>query len=416
MKILLLGYGVVGSGVFELIEHNKARFKEEYNQDVEVVGILVNTLSKYQHLPHSTLFSNDFNHLNQLDFDVAIETIGGIEPAFTYVSNILSSARPVITSNKDLIAEKGGILHAIASEKGVQLSYEASVGGGIPVLKPLKECLGGDQITEIIGIINGTTNFILTKMNQEGLSYQVALKQAQEQGFAEADPTSDVEGLDAVRKISILTKLGMKVDLDWKTIPVQGITKILANDVHYFNATDSTVKLMGISKIYPDGIYTAVRPVVLPKNSKFASINNEFNAISIIGEAVGELFFSGKGAGKNPTATAVIGDLVDLLQNKKVKINHKLQRGNLLKTYPEATDWTLSLPTEIMTTQLSKQIIAIKNAEFIGLKDKSIKLINEKMDLDFDHYFIKLHSITENQLIDIKASINLSNERHYIHL
>ena len=416
MKILLLGYGVVGSGVYELVQQNTLRFNEEYEQQVEIVGILVNQLDKYKHLPHFSLFSNDFNQLSQLSYDVAIETIGGIEPAFTYVSSILSAGKPVITSNKDLIAEKGGLLHAIASDKGVQLSYEASVGGGIPVLKPLKECLGGDQITEIMGIINGTTNFILTKMNQEGLSYQVALKQAQDQGFAEADPTSDVEGLDAVRKISILTKLGMKIDLDWKTIPVQGITKILENDVHYFNATDATVKLMGISKIYANGIYTVVRPVVLAKNSKFASINNEFNAISVTGEAVGELFFSGKGAGKNPTATAVIGDLVDLLQNKKHKINRKLLKGNLINTFPECSTWSLSIPSNLMTPAIANQVHDLSNIDFMGLKEQAVEKLSADSLLDYDHYFIKFKDITEGQLIEIKDSLNLNSENHYIHL
>jgi Homoserine dehydrogenase len=416
MKILLLGYGVVGSGVYELIQQNKLRFKEEYEHDVEIVGILVSKLEKYNQLPHSHLFSNDFDRLSQYAYDVAIETIGGIEPAFTYVSQILSKGKPVITSNKDLIAEKGGVLHAIAAEKGVQLSYEASVGGGIPVLKPLRECLGGDQINEIMGIINGTTNFILTKMNQEGLSYEIALKQAQEQGFAEADPTSDVEGFDAVRKISILTKLGMKVDLDWKTIPVQGITHILASDVHYFNATDNVVKLMGISKVYPEGIYTVVRPIILEKHSKFASINNEFNAISVTGDAVGELFFSGKGAGKNPTATAVIGDLVDLLQNKKYKINRHLSKGKLITLYPDKANWTISVHSDLMTAALRDEILENPQFKLLGIKELTIESITTSKTLDFDHYFIQFHDLSEQQLIDHKNRLLLNTENHYIHL
>ena len=377
MKIALLGYGVVGSGVYERRELNKKRFLEEYEQEVEVAIILVNNLDKYNHFPHIHLFTNSFEDIVSKSFDVVIETIGGVEPAFTYVDALLKAGKPVITSNKDLIAEKGAALHESARKSGVNLAYEASVGGGIPVLKPLRECLAGDEIKEIVGIINGTTNFILTKMNNEGLSYEDALMLAQSSGFAEADPTSDVEGYDAVRKISILTKLGMKIALDWKTIPVEGITGISAEDVDYFKSINRVVKLLGISKLSDDGIYVTVRPVALSSSSKFASINNEFNAISVIGEAVGELFFSGKGAGKNPTATAVLGDLVDLLQNKKLKANVLLKEAAPLVNYPEKADW----------------IVRNKNEGYLFLSDYN-----------------------EEEVIHHKKQLGLQNMKHYLAL
>ena len=298
MKILLLGYGVVGSGVYELIHQHQQRYFNTYNKKVEIVGILVNQLEKYAHLDHFSLFTNDFESLLKQPFDVAIETIGGVIPAFDYVNRLLNLGKPVITSNKDLIAEKGAVLHETAQKNHVELSYEASVGGGIPVLKPIRESLGGDDIQSIFGIVNGTTNFILTKMNNEGLSYADALKMAQSMGFAEADPTSDVQGLDAVRKMAILSKMGMKVALDWKTLPVEGITNITSNDVACFKSFGLIVKLMGISMLTEEGLYTAVRPVALEASSKFASINNEFNGICVIGESVGELFFSGKEIGR----------------------------------------------------------------------------------------------------------------------
>lgn len=377
MKIALLGYGIVGSGVYELIENNKKRFNEEYDQDVEIVGILVKNLEKYASLPHFNLFTDSYDVLKALSFDAAIETIGGVEPAFTYVDALLKSGKPVITSNKDLIAEKGAMLHESARASGVVLAYEASVGGGIPVLKPLRECLAGDTIHEIMGIINGTTNFILSKMNLEGLSYDEALKMAQMAGFAEADPTSDVEGLDAVRKISILTKLGMKIALDWKIIPVEGITGISAEDVSYFKSIGRIVKLLGISKVCADGIYVSVRPVALSAQSKFASINNEFNAISVIGDAVGELFFSGKGAGKNPTATAVLGDVVDLLQNSKRKMNERLKHATLVYQYPEAADW----------------IVRSSNSGYLFIE-----------------------GLTEKELLEYKRQNGISDTKHYLAL
>lgn len=377
MKIVLLGYGIVGSGVYELIESNKQRFLDEYEQTVEIVGILVKNLKKYEALPHYNLFTDSFDTFADISFDVAIETIGGVEPAFTYVDSLLKAGKPVITSNKDLIAEKGALLHESARSSGVVLAYEASVGGGIPVLKPLRECLAGDTIHEITGIINGTTNFILTKMNNEGLSYEEALKMAQEAGFAEANPTSDVEGFDAVRKISILTKLGMKVAIDWKTIPVEGITNISADDVAYFKSIDRIVKLLGISIKRKDGIYVSVRPVALSAHSKFASINNEFNAIRIIGDAVGELFFSGKGAGKNPTATAVLGDVVDLLQNSKRKMNVLLKSAEQLRLYPDKANW----------------IVKAKDG----------------------HYMI-IEGLSEEDLLEQKKRLEIADMKHYLAL
>ena len=415
MKVLLLGYGVVGSGVYELIQANKNRFNEEYEQNVEVVGILVNRLDKYAKLPHFNLFTNDFDQLFQLDFDVAIETIGGIMPAFDYVSSLLKRGIPVISSNKDLIAEKGAELHKLALEHQVELSYEASVGGGIPVLKPLRECLGGDQIHEIMGIINGTTNFILTKMIHENMSYSDALAEAQAAGFAEADPTSDVEGLDATRKITILTKLGMKTNINWKEVPVQGITKIAYEDVLFANSQRKIIKLLGISKQFDDGLYIGVRPVMLPSSSKFASINNEFNAISVVGEAVGELFFSGKGAGKNPTATAVIGDLVDLMQNKKKSINRVLKEVPQLKLYPVATTWLISIPKQQFN---GIEVRAFNDYKLFALTGSQVKplLSTDKIESNVDHLYIQLDSLTEKEVIELKLKYQLSHLQHYLML
>ncbi len=415
MKVLLLGYGVVGSGVYELIQANKDRFSEEYDQNIEVVGILVNRLDKYANLPHFGLFNNDFKQLFQMDFDVAIETIGGIMPAFEYVSSLLKRGIPVISSNKDLIAEKGAELHKLALEHHVELSYEASVGGGIPVLKPLRECLGGDQIHEIMGIINGTTNFILTKMIHENMSYSDALAEAQAAGFAEADPTSDVEGLDATRKITILTKLGMKTNINWKDVPVQGITKIAYEDVLFANSQRKIIKLLGISKQFDDGLYIGVRPVMLPSSSKFASINNEFNAISVVGEAVGELFFSGKGAGKNPTATAVIGDLVDLMQNKKKSINRVLREVPQLKLYPAAASWLISIPKHHLS---QIDIRSLNDYPLYSLNGSEIKplLSTDKFDGNVEHLYIQLNSLTEKEVIELKIKFQLSHLQHYLML
>lgn len=403
MKIALLGYGVVGSGVYELLEANKSKFKELYERDVEIVGILVNHLDKYAHLAHSHLFTNSFASLSEMQFDVAVETIGGIHPAFDYVKSLLEAGKSVITSNKDLIAEKGVELHEIAANKGVELSYEASVCGGIPLLKPIRECLVGENILEIVGIVNGTTNFILTKMNEEGLDYSEALSMAQKLGFAEADPTSDVEGLDAIRKITILSRIGLNVILDWKTLPVEGITKISSEDVAYLKKTGKVIKLIGMTKLFESSLYAAVRPVILSKSSKFASINNEFNAVSIIGQYVGELFFSGKGAGKFPTATAVLGDLVGLIQNKKQKINVNHTSATPLLLYPFKATWILRIS--------QFDLDALKDTLFKTLHadDYSITFLSDDAPV-----YIEFHNLTEQAFIDFKTQIGHGESKHYL--
>lgn len=396
MKILLLGYGVVGSGVYELIHQHQQRYFKTYNKKVEIVGILVNQLDKYAHLEHFSLFTNDFESLLKQPFDVAIETIGGVLPAFDYVNRLLNLGKPVITSNKDLIAEKGAVLHETAQKNHVELSYEASVGGGIPVLKPIRESLGGDDIQSIFGIVNGTTNFILTKMNNEGLSYSEALKMAQSMGFAEADPTSDVQGLDAIRKMAILSKMGMKVALDWKTLPVEGITNITSNDVACFKSFGLIVKLMGISMLTEDGLYTAVRPVALEAASKFASIHNEFNGICVIGESVGELFFSGKGAGKHPTATAVLGDLVDLLHNTKNAIQIQMTTYPQLVHYPYQANWIIKTDVQYLN-------------RFEGMPNIKATLSEYKQDL-----YVYVQALTESALNDWVQTENINIKTTYL--
>ena len=387
MKIALLGHGTVGSGVYELIMKNRPRFKEIYGKELLVERIMVNTLDNYKHLPYYNLFSNQFDEFKELSVDVVIETIGGIEPAFNYVSHFLSKGIPVITSNKDLIAEKGNHLTALAHNNDTSIRYEASVGGGIPILKTLEENLAGDQILEIAGIVNGTTNYILTKMNNESLSYDTALLMAQNLGFAEADPTSDVEGLDSVRKIAILTKIGLNIDVDWNSIPVEGITKIAAEDIAFFNDENLSIKLVGITKLTKDGVYCSVRPVLVNRFSKFASIDNEFNAIRVHGLAVGELLFIGKGAGQLTTATSVLGDLVDLMLNTKIKINNHLEKRALTQFYPNKANWVVKL-TGVSSDDITEEHISVSE----------------------DTHFIKFTNINEENLIN---TLNILSSKLY---
>lgn len=395
MKIALLGHGTVGSGVYELIMKNRPRFKEIYGKELNVERILVNHLENYKHLPYNGLFTNQFEDFKALKFDVAIETIGGIEPAYDYVSHFLSNGIPVITSNKDLIAERGNFLSALALKNDTSIRYEASVGGGIPILKTLEENLSGDRILEISGIVNGTTNYILTKMNSESLSYGSALTMAQNLGFAESDPTSDVEGLDSVRKIAILTKIGMNIDVDWKSIPVEGITKIATEDIVFFNKEQLTVKLIGITKLTKEGVYCSVRPVLVNRFSKFATIDNEFNAVRIHGQAVGELMFIGKGAGQLATATSILGDLVDLMLNTKFKVNNSLEKRALSQFYPDITNWIVKL-NGVSSKEITEEHISVsEDVHFIKLTDideesliNKLNILSSQLSCDYKYYLL----------------------------
>ncbi len=343
-SIALLGFGTVGSGVFELIDKNLDDIKNKYRVDIDVTKVLVRSKDKYKDEERFDLFTDSFDEVKESKPDIVVEVMGGIEPAYSYVKYFLENSTHVITANKDLIAEHGEELMNIAKTNNVSLMFEASVGGGIPILKPLKECLGGNRIDSIVAVINGTTNFILSKMYDENMGYDEALKLAQEAGFAESDPTSDVEGLDAGRKISILSSLAYEKRIDWRKVVTKGITKLDIHDITNAKAIKSKIKLLAISKRKDDEVHLSVRPVYVPKNSSIGKIDNEFNGVIIDGDAVGNLMFYGKGAGKLPTASSIFGDLVDIIQNRTDLSNVVLSSDfNLAEAYPIKSKWVLRL-------------------------------------------------------------------------
>jgi homoserine dehydrogenase len=342
LRVALLGYGTVGSGVYELIEKNKAAVKTNFDRDLDVVKIMVKNLDKYKAHEAFHLFTNDFNDLKNADIDIAIETIGGISPTGDYLKYFLSHGIPVITANKDLIAEIGNELIEIARENNTILSFEASVGGGIPILKPLQESLAGNEIKNISAVLNGTTNYILTKMYEDNMGYDEALSLAQSMGFAEADPTSDVEGYDAMRKLVILSTIGYKKHIRWTDLPLEGISRVTARDIAFAKDEKYKIKLIAFSEDMGDAIYGTVRPVFITQQSKYAKIDNEFNAVLLEGDAVGELMFTGKGAGKYPTASAILGDLMDIIQNKKILPSYIYQdEVKIIRYYPKEAKYVV---------------------------------------------------------------------------
>ena len=312
-KIALLGHGVVGSGVMEILTKNQKLLARQAGEPVEAAWVL--DRRAFPGLPYSQRFTQDFSLIRE-DPEVAVvlEALGGVEPAFTWVREALLAGKSVVTSNKELVAEKGAELLALAQEKGVHFLFEASVGGGIPILQPLRESLTANHITEIAGILNGTTNYILTKMFQEGAAFGDALREAQELGYAEADPTADVEGHDACRKICILASIAFGSHFYPKEVPTQGITRISPEDVAYAAQWGGTAKLIGRVRRAPDGrAALEVSPMLVPGDCLLSGVSGVFNAIQVTGDMVGTTLFYGPGAGKLPTASAMVGDLITAL-------------------------------------------------------------------------------------------------------
>ncbi len=314
ISIAVLGHGVVGSGVVEVLDKNAASIAKKTGKEIAVKRIL--DLREFPHSPHKDKFTKDYaDILNDPDIQVVVEVMGGVHPAYDFVKSALQAGKSAVTSNKEMVAAKGAELLDIAAKHNVNFLFEASVGGGIPIIRPLHQCLAANDIGEIAGILNGTTNFILTKMFQEGMAFEDALKLAQQLGYAEANPAADVEGHDACRKICILSSLAFGSHVYPDNVPTQGITNITKEDVHYAEAADCVIKLIGQAHKTPDGkVYAMVSPAFISRDSQLAGVDDVFNAVLVRGDATGDVVFYGKGAGKLPTASAVVADVIDCVK------------------------------------------------------------------------------------------------------
>lgn len=314
-KIAVLGHGVVGSGVVEVIHTNKENIKKRAGQDIEVKKIL--DLREFPELSYSDKFTKNFDDIiNDDEITVVVEVLGGVNPAYEFAKASLEKGKSVVTSNKELVAAKGAELLKIAKENHVNFFFEASVGGGIPIIRPMHQCLAANEINEIAGILNGTTNFILTKMIKDQMDFDTALKLAQDLGYAERNPSADVDGHDACRKICILSSLAFGKQVNPDNVKIEGITKITLEDVEYAENSNSVIKLIGRAKRKQNGkIECMVSPAFVSKNSQLASIDDVFNGVLVRGNATGDVVFYGKGAGKLPTASAVVADVIDVAKS-----------------------------------------------------------------------------------------------------
>ncbi|MBR3935426.1 MAG: homoserine dehydrogenase [Oscillospiraceae bacterium] len=311
MKIAVLGHGTVGSGVAEILLDRKEEVSSAAGKEVELGAVL--DIKDFPDLPYSDKFVSDFEKiLNDPEIKIVAEAMGGIEPAFSYVKSALESGKSVVTSNKELVAEKGAELLSIARAQNVNFLFEASVGGGIPLIRPLYSAMNASGITEMAGILNGTTNYILTKMFRFGESYESALADAQNLGYAERDPSADVLGWDACRKIAILSSLVWGNTLRTDDIPTEGITNITSDDVSLAEQCGFSIKLLARAKRLENGkIFAKVSPALVKNDSPLSTVNDVFNAVLVHAQTTGDVLFYGKGAGKMPTASAVVADIIE---------------------------------------------------------------------------------------------------------
>ncbi|MZP28132.1 homoserine dehydrogenase [Heliobacterium undosum] len=313
----LLGLGTVGGGTLRILQNRVEDIAQRLGRPVQVKKVLVRNLQKPRPVvvDPALLTDNPADILEDPEISIVVELMGGIHPALDYIKSALKAGKNVVTANKDLMAVHGRELFELADAKELDLEFEASVAGGIPIIRPLKVCLTANRIEELKGIINGTTNFILTKMTQEGSDFGEVLKEAQALGYAEADPTADVEGLDAARKLAILASIAFNSRITLNDVYVEGITKVTARDIQYARQMGYTIKLLGIAKEIEGKVEARVHPAMIPDCHPLAAVNDAFNAIFVKGDAVGETMFYGRGAGDMPTGSAVVGDIIDVARN-----------------------------------------------------------------------------------------------------
>lgn len=316
IKAGLLGIGTVGTGVYKLAKRQKEEIEKKTGVSLQIEGILVHNIEKKREGVDPSLLTDNYRDLTgNEEISVIIEVMGGIEPAKTIILEAMRAGKSVVTANKDLVAVHGAQLYETAAENGVDFLFEAAVAGGIPIIRPLKQCLAGNEISDAVGIVNGTTNYILTRMFEDNMEFQEALDQATELGYAEADPTADIQGLDAGRKIAILASTAFHSRVVFDDVYTEGITKITARDIRYAKEFDSVIKLLGIARQRDGQIEAAVYPMLISKDHPLATVRDSFNAVFVHGDAVDDVMFYGRGAGEFPTASAVMGDVIDVIRN-----------------------------------------------------------------------------------------------------
>lgn len=400
-KIALLGMGTVGGGVYEIIEKQKEEMPFKIGAALEVVKVLVRNKAKYaDRIPAEKLTDVWEDVIGDDSIDIVVEVMGGIEPARTYIKAALEKGKHVVTANKDLMAMHGHELLELAGEHHCDLLFEAAVAGGIPIIRPLKQCLAGNNITEIMGIINGTTNFILTKMKEDGMDFGEALQLATDLGYAEADPTADIEGYDAGRKLAIMASIAFHTSVTFDDVFTEGITKITAKDMRYAKEMGCSIKLLGIAKNTETGIEVKVHPTMIPENHPLAAVNDSFNAVFVHGDAVDDAMFYGRGAGALPTGSAVVGDIMDVARNMLFHCNGRIG-CSCYKNLPikQIGDTTSRYYIRMRLEDRAGTLAAM--AGVFAENDASIAILLQKETIENDAEIVVVtHDVAEKKFMD----------------
>lgn len=391
VKVAVLGYGTVGSGIVEVIKTNQQTVNKKSGDELDVKYIL--DLRDFPGDPYEELVVHDVEViLNDPEVKVVAEAMGGVEPAYTFSKRALESGKSVCTSNKELVAKHGPELLALAKANHCNYMFEASVGGGIPIIRPLNSSLTPEQVDGITGILNGTTNYILTKMEREGSDFETVLKEAQEKGYAERNPEADVEGYDACRKIAILSSLSYGKNVNFEDIYTEGITKITTKDFAYAKAAGYTIKLLAISKKIDGKYFASVTPCMINRENPLYSVSDVFNAILVHGNMLGNTMYYGAGAGKLPTASAVVSDIIECARNL----------GNTLPVYWDAENVTISS----MDDSVKKFFVRVKDTDLAKAKEVFGEVEMIEADVAKEAGFIT-EAMSEKQFKDASAQIEI---------
>ncbi|MHB0913195.1 MAG: homoserine dehydrogenase [Armatimonadota bacterium] len=326
INVGIIGFGTVGAGAAQVLVENRAEIERKIGAELVVAKIadLDITTERPVKLGEGVLTTNVAEVLGNPDIDIVVELIGGVRPAKEFILRAMQNGKHVVTANKELIAKEGAEILDVAGKCGVDFYFEGSVGGGIPIIRPLKECLAANRITEVIGIVNGTTNYILTKMSREGVDFDEVLAEAQKAGYAEADPTSDVEGYDSKYKIAILASIAFNSRVNVEEVYAEGITRIGGDDIAYAEQLGYTIKLLAIARMDGGKMQIRVHPTLIPETHPLASVNDVYNGIYVKGDFVDDVMFYGRGAGSRPTGSAVAGDVIDIARNIRFGANGRL--------------------------------------------------------------------------------------------
>lgn len=392
-NIAVLGYGTVGSGVVEVITKNHDIVNKRAGKDIQIKYVL--DLRDFPGDPVQEILVHDYNViLTDPDVSIVVEVMGGINPAYGFVKSALEAGKSVVTSNKELVAAHGAELLEIAKANNENFLFEASVGGGIPIIRPINQSFTADEIYEITGILNGTTNYILTKMTDEGSDFESVLKLAQEKGYAERNPEADVEGYDACRKIAILTSLVCGKQVDYEDIYTEGIAKITGTDIQYAKALSGAIKLLGTSKWIDGKIYSMVAPFIIGGEHPLRNVNGVFNGIFINGNMLGDTMFYGKGAGKLPTASAVVADVVDAVKHEGTNImtiwdKEKVKLG-------DKKDFACKFFVRVQNTKSEIEAVfgAVSYVEAEGITGETAFLTEQMTETQFDEKIKALDMIS----------------------